>query len=153
MGIAFDHVQYVTEIRMMLGETSSEIIFTCPFTDQEFYRAMIDPGFDGNTSFFEGDLFFRGGAGVIQDVTWRWQVKEKGASTWQNLHTAVTEEWTGGTNTGIRVGLDAAALGANADAVPLEIRLLVSASTAADISVSIGGAFIVPAVRVFGETT
>lgn len=152
MGIAFDHTQYLTDIRMALGEASDAITYTAPFTDVEFYRAIVEPGFSGSIEFLEGDLYFEGGVTVIQNVTWKWQARELGASTWVDLHTAVTEQWSGGTDTGIRVGLDATGLGTGADAVPLEMRLILSASTAAEVSVRIGDSNKVPAVRVFGES-
>ncbi len=153
MGIAFDHVQYATDIRMALGEASSDIQFASPFTDKEFYRAMIDPGFSGNIDFLEADLFFEGGiTDAIHNVTWKWQVRSKGQSTWTDLHTAVTEEWTGGTDTGIRVGLPSSGLGVNTTA-PFEIRIILTDSQTDTDHVKIGGANKTPAVRVIGETT
>jgi len=152
MGIGFDHSQYMTDIRMALGEASESITYAAPFTEKEFLRSLVDPGFSGSIRFLEGDLFFEGGVTVIQNVTWKWQGRELGGTTWVDLHTAVTEQWTGGTSAGIRVGLETSTLTSEADAVPLEVRLLVSASIAADINVRIGGTYPVPAVRVFGET-
>lgn len=153
MGISYDHSQYLTDIRQALGESSAEIKHVAPFTDMEFYRTLVDPGFAGSIAFIEGDLFFEGGTTVIQNVTWKWQAREQGASTWVDLHTAVTEQWTGGTATGIRVGLDAAALGTGADSVPLEVRIIITAATAATVSMLMGSTGEVPAVRVFGEVT
>lgn len=152
MAIAFEHAQYVSDIRMALGDTSVEIKYTAPFTEKEFVRTLVDPGFSGSIRYFEGDLYFEGGVTAIQNVTWKWQARELGGSTWVDLHTAVTEQWQGGTDTGIRVGLDASALTANADTVPLEVRLLVSASTAATVSVRFGAINAIPAMRVFGES-
>lgn len=152
MGIAFDHSQYITDIRMTLGENSEIITYAAPFSDKEFIRSLIDTGFSGNVRFLEADLLFEGGVSVVQNVTWKWQGRKLGGATWVDLHTAITEQWTGGASTGLRVGLEAPALTADADAVPLEVRLLVSASTVADVSVRIGGLYPVPAVRVFGES-
>ena len=152
MGIAFDHSQYMTDMRMALGEASESITHTAPFTDREFMRTLLDPGFSGSIRYLEAELYFEGGVTVIQNVTWKWQARELGGATWVDLHTAVTEQWTGATDTGVRVGLEASALTADADAVPLEVRLLVSAPTAADVTVRIGGTNAVPAARVFGES-
>jgi hypothetical protein len=63
----------------------------------------------------------------------------------------VTEQWTGGKDTGIRVGLDASALGGNTTA-PFEIRLILTDSQTDTVHVRIGGSNKVPAVRVIGET-
>jgi hypothetical protein len=152
MGIAFDHSQYMTDIRMALGEDSESITHAAPFTEREFLRSLVDPGFSGSIRFLEADLYFEGGVSVIQNVTWKWQARELGGTTWVDLHAAVNEQWTGGTSTGLRVGIEALSLTSDADAVPLEMRLLVSAAIAADISVRIGGASPIPAVRVFGES-
>lgn len=152
MGIAFDHSQKINDIRLILGSTDSQIKHAAPFIDRELYRSIIDPGFSASVRFLEGDLFFRGGSSVIQNVTWKWQARELGATAWVDLHTAVTEQWTGGTDTGIRVGLDDAALTASADSAPLEIRMIASAATAATVSVFIGASYATPAVRIFGES-
>lgn len=152
MALAFDHSQYLTDIRMALGEQSEEITFSAPFTEQEFMRALVDPGFSGSIRFMEADLVFQGGVTVIQNVTWKWQARELGGLTWADLHTAVAEQWTGATDTGMRMVLELSDLTADADAVPLELRLLISAPTAADVSVRIGNTSPLPAVRVFGES-
>jgi len=152
MGIKFDHVQYLVPLRMVLGDASEQIQYTAPFTDKEFFRCVIDPGFSGSIDFIDADLKVYGGVTVIQNVTWKWQAREQGTSGWTDLHTAVTEQWTGGIDTGIRLGLDASALGTGADAVPLELRLILSAPTAATISVSFGFGYSTPAVRIFGES-
>jgi len=152
MGISFDHSQYITDIRMALGEAGETIKHSAPFTDMEYMRSLVDTGFSGNISYLEADLYFEGGVTVIQDVTWIWQARALGGAAWVDLHTAVTEQWTGQIDTGLRVGLETSALTPDADAVPLEVRLLVSAPVAADVTVRIGGANIVPAVRVFGES-
>lgn len=149
MTIEFDHVQYASGVRLMLGETSAEYKHTAPFTDREFYRSLIDPGFAGTISHLEGDLYFEGATTVVQNVTWKWQIRSKGQSTWTDLHTAVTEQWSGATDTGIRVGLDVASLGVNDD-VPFEIRIIATASTAATVTVRIGDTNKIPAVRVIG---
>jgi hypothetical protein len=152
MSIAFDHVQYITDGRMILGEASSDIQHQSPFTDMEFYRSQVDPGFNGNINFLEGDLFFEGGVdSAVHNVTWKWQIKSQGQGSWTDLHTAVTEQWTGGKDTGIRVGLDASALGGNTTA-PFEIRLILTDSQTDTVHVRIGGSNKVPAVRVIGET-
>ena len=153
MGIAFDHAQYLTNIRMALGEASETVKHAAPFTDREFMRSLVDPGFSGSIRHLEADLYFEGGVTVIQDVTWKWQARGLGGISWVDMHEAVTQQWTGQTDTGLRVGLDALELLAEADSVPLEIRLLVSAQIQAEITVRIGGLSIIPAVRVFGEST
>ena len=152
MGIPFDHSQYMTDMRMALGEASESITHTAPFTDREFMRTLLDPGFSGSIRYLEAELYFEGGVTVIQTVTWKWQIRELGGSTWVDMHTAVTEQWQGGTDTGIRVGLEPAALTVDADTVPLEVRLLVTASTAATVTVRMGGTNSIPAMRVFGES-
>lgn len=152
MGIAFDHVQYITDGRMILGEGSSDIQQDSPFTDREFYRSQIDPGFEGSITFLEADLFFEGGVdSAVHSVTWKWQIRSKGQASWTDLHTAVTEQWTGGTDTGVRVGLAASDLGVNT-AVPFEIRIILTDSQTDTDHVRIGGSNKVPAVRVIGET-
>ncbi len=150
---AFDHTQYITDIRMALGESAEVIKMNAPFTDREFLRSIIDPGFSGSLRFVMADLFFAGGVSVIQNVTWKWQARKLGATTWVDLHTGVTEQWTGLTETGVRVGLEAVDLTADADSVPLEVRIILTASVAAEIEVHIGGAYDMPAVRVYGESS
>jgi len=152
MGMAFDHSQYLTNIRMALGEASETIKHAAPFTDREFMRSLVDPGFWGSIRYLEADLYFEGGVTVIQDVTWKWQAKGLGDTAWVDMHEAVMEQWTGQTDTGLRVGLDASDLSAMADSVPLEVRLLVSAQVEAEITVRIGGVNVIPAIRVFGES-
>jgi len=152
MGTSFDHSQYLTNIRMALGESSETIKHTAPFVNREFMRSLVDPGFSGIIRYLEADLYFEGGVTVIQDVTWKWQARGLGGTSWVDMHVAVTEQWTGQTDTGLRVGLDALELSAEADSVPLEVRLLVSAPVEAEITVRIGGVNVIPAVRVFGES-
>lgn len=148
MAIAFDHVQYVTDLRMILGEATSEIEKTAPFTDEEFYRSQIDPGFDGVVSFLEADLYFERYSSVIQDVTWKWQIRSKGQSTWTDLHAAVTESWGGYTTSRLRIGEE---LVTPNDSVPFEIRFMATALSAATVAVRIGTC--TPSVRAIGETT
>jgi len=153
MGIAFDHSQYITDMRMALGESNETVTHKAPFTEKEFLRSLVDPGFSGNIRFLVADLFFEGGVSVVQSVTWKWQGRVMGGVTWIDLHAAVTEQWTGSASTGLRAGLEASDLTTDADAVPLEVRLIVSASTVADVSVRIGSQYPVPAVRIFGESS
>jgi hypothetical protein len=150
MAIAFDHVQYVIDLRLALGETTSEIEKTSPFTDEEFYRSQIDPGFDGAISFLEADLYFDRYSSAVQSVTWKWQIKSKGQSTWTDLHTAQTESWGGYAQSRLRIGVAGSSLGVNDDA-PFEIRLIATASSSATVKVRIGT--YTPSVRVIGETT
>jgi len=151
MGIVFEHAQYAVDVQNMLGADTAEIKATAPMTEQEMYRALVNPGFDAQMSYLTLDLFFNGGASVIQSATWKWQMRGKGQTGWLDLHTAVTEQWTGGTATGLRVIKEAAALGAHTTA-PFELRLAVSASTAATITVRIGSTYKMPSVLLRGES-
>jgi hypothetical protein len=149
MGISYDHAQYVVDLRLILGEGTSEIEKTAPITDEEFYRSQVDPGFDGTISTLEADLYFDRYSSVIQSVTWKFQVKSQGQSTWTDL-ISKTESWGGYAQSHEKVSKAAADLGVNDDA-PFEIRLIASASTAATVKVRIGT--YTPAVRVIGESS
>jgi hypothetical protein len=149
MAIAFDHAQYVVDLRLILGESTSEIEKAAPFTDEEFYRSWIDPGFDGTVDFLEADLYFDRYSSTIQDVTWKWQIRSRGQSTWGDLHTARTESWGGYAQSRLRVCLEGSGLGSN-NGVPFEIRLLCTASTSATVKARIGT--YTPSVRVIGES-
>jgi hypothetical protein len=151
MGIVFEHAQYAVDVQNMLGSATAEIKATAPMTEQEMYRALVNPGFEAQMSYLTLDLFFEGGASAIQNVTWKWQMRGKGQTTWLDLHTPVTEQWTGGTATGLRAIKETAALGAHTTA-PFELRLVVSASTAATITVRIGGTYKTPSVLLRGES-
>lgn len=48
MTIKFDHSQYALDADMALGASSNVITKQGPFTDQEFFRSLINPGFDGS---------------------------------------------------------------------------------------------------------
>lgn len=147
MGIAFDHVQYVSDVRLMLGEATSTIQQTSPFTDKEFYRSEIDPGFDGTISFIDADFYFDRYSSLTQNVTWKWQIRSKGQSTWTDLHTAKSESWGSQAQSRLHVTVEAGALGVNVEA-PFEIRLLATAASTATVYITIGT--YTPTVRVIG---
>lgn len=148
MGIAYDHSQYVVDLRLILGEATSEIEKTAPITDEEFYRCQIDPGFNGTVSFLEADLYFERYSSVIQNATWKWQIKSKGQTAWADLHSSVTESWSGYATSRKRVGLVPSSPNNTA---PFEVRLIASAATAATIRVRLGT--YTPSIRAMGETT
>jgi hypothetical protein len=150
MGIDFDHVQYLSDLRLILGEATSEAEKTAPFTEAEFYRAQVDPGFAGAVKSIEADLYFERYSSAVQNVTWKWQLRSKGQTSWTDLHTAQTESWGGYALSRLRASVDASALGANDD-VPLEARLVATASSAATVKVRIGT--YTPSVRVTGESS
>lgn len=147
MGISYDHSQYIVDLKLILGEATSEIEKSAPLTDEEFYRCWIDPGFGGSISFIEADLYFERYSSVIQNVTWKWQMRSKGQSAWLDLHSAKTESWGAYAAARLRVGLTPP--GPNDD-VPFEMRLIGTASSAATLKVRIGT--YTPSVRVMGET-
>lgn len=147
MAIAFDHAQYLSDLRLILGESVSEMEKTSPFTDEEFYRSQVDAGFGGSVSFLEADLYFERYSSVIQNVTWKWQMRSKGQTSWTDLHQAKTESWGGYAASRLRVGLSPQAPN---NAVPFEIRLMASAASAATVKVRIGTC--TPSVRAMGET-
>lgn len=149
MATNFDHAQYAVDVRLILGESTSEITKSAPMTDEEYYRCAIDAGFNGNVSFVEADLYFERYSSAIQNVTWKWQIKSKGQSAWTDLHNAVTESWGGYASSRKRIGIAASGLGVNAT-VPFELRLVATASTAATVNVRIGTC--TPSIRVMGET-
>lgn len=147
MGIAFDHVQYVSDVRLMLGEATSTIQQTAPFTDKEFYRSQLDPGFAGTISFIDADLYFDRYSSVTQNVTWRWQIRSKGQATWVDLSSAKTESWATAAQSRLRVVVEASAL-SGSTTVPFEVRMLATAATAATVTITIGT--YTPSVRVLG---
>jgi hypothetical protein len=146
MGITFDHVQYVVDLRLMLGETTSEISRTSPVTDDEVYRCVVDAGFSGTVTALEYDIRFERYSSVSQSVSWKWEVRGAGQSSWLAVATGA-ETWGGYATTEKKVFVDAAALGAHA-VVPFEMRMIVTAASAATVKVRIGTQ--VPSVRVFG---
>ncbi len=149
MGIAFDHVQYVSDVRLMLGESTSTITLAAPFTDKEFYRSEIDPGFGGEISFIDADLYFDHYSSLTQNVTWRWQIRGKGQAAWTDLNTPKTESWASQAQSRLRVIVEASALDVNT-AVPFEIRMLATAATAATVYIVIGT--YTPSIRVLGTS-
>jgi hypothetical protein len=159
MTIKFTHAQYIVPLESKLGVSplTIEKAFTVAAQD-EIFRDLFDPGFSSSIDFLEAALFFNLGVTTNpQNLTWLWQARELGGSSWVDLHVAVVDAVTGGDDVGIRVGLDAAALTADADSAPLEIRFLV---TPADVSAnpevikfSIGGGNDTPAIQIIGDST
>ena len=133
---------------MVLGAASETWSKTGIFTDEEVFRSWINPGFEGSFSWLEASISFNSGAGPSVSVTWKWQIRPKGQSSWTDLHTGITETWSSMSDKSTDIFFDAVA--PNADDVPFEVRMVITNTVSSLITVVIDNTDI--RFRVVGES-
>jgi hypothetical protein len=119
--LAADGSQYSTEVPTVLADT-----------DYEAFTLTLDNGQVGDIEELEFGLTHSQKAGsATADVKYKWQARNKGGSTWVDLHTAVdvaniNTTYISYTMSGYRI-----AGVANLNTYPIDIRLLIQSNEAA----------------------
>jgi hypothetical protein len=134
MPVPFDHVSKALDANHIMGGTTTTITLAPgPYTDHEVWRSWINPGFSGTFEFMEATLRFRAyatGGNSSASVTWKWQIRPEGQTSWTDLHSAVSDTFAANVERTQSVIFDASS--PSAEDVPLELRLIFSTSDTDD---------------------
>ena len=134
MAIPFDHTQKALDSDLIIGNATSTVtVPSGPHTEMEVWRSWIDPGFSGTFEFLEATPRFRAyaqGGDASAAITWKWQLRCEGQSTWTDLHSAVSSTISANTEYTKHVVFDA--VPTTAQDVPLELRLTCTTSDTDD---------------------
>ena len=148
MGIPFDHTQYALDSNMIMGATETQVDRTGTFTDSEFWRSYINPGMVGVMSYLEAELAFNAYTGGSSTVTYKWEIKPHGQSSWVTIFTSTGATWP--TNIERKANVIFEPSGDTEDDVPFELRLLITTSASDTVHVIVDNTNI--SVRVVGES-
>ncbi len=148
MAIPFDHTQYALDSNMIMGATQTQMDRTGTFTDVEFWRSYINPGMVGVMSYLEAELAFNGYTDGSSTVTYKWEIKPHGQSSWITLFASTGTAWP--TNIERKANVVFEPSGDTEDDVPFELRLLITTSASDTVHVIVGNTDI--SVRVVGES-
>ena len=119
--LSSDGVQYSPEVDTTTANTNVEVL--------KFTVAPIGTKRKIIWAYANLEAEFRAVTSGTADIIWKWQARNLGASTWQDLHSAVTETDIG-TSYVSRVRKGYINLQSDLDSVPFEVRLIMQCNEA-----------------------